>query len=418
LATDRWAIDLLECWFISSPHESIHRFQQLSAPVAAKAVEDTAFYRYGRLLSRNDVGFNIERFAEDASAFHAAAQERRKYFPHALLATATHDHKRGEDVRARLAVLSECADEWTSLLPGWIELSAPLRSGDAPSAGDVAMLLQMIIGAWPLDLDRKNASGQRAFADRLSAWQQKALREAKLRSDWAAPDEAYEQAANQFLMKLLAEAQIPQLLDEIAAFVERIAPARAVNGLAQLLLKLTAPGVPDIYQGTDFWDFSLVDPDNRSPVDYSARLASLGKGESLKALSATWRDGRIKRAILAQTLDLRRRHPAVFSEGSYEPVHVEGPMSDHVISFIRRHGRAAILAVVPRLPFTLITQRRGIGLDPGAWEETVLQWSPPVSSLVDGFSGADVDVPVRGLPLAMLCGPVPIAVLCTPDTPH
>jgi maltooligosyltrehalose synthase len=133
------------------------------------------------------------------------------------LATATHDHKRGEDVRARLAVLSERADEWTSLLPGWIERSAPLRSGDAPSAGDIAMLLQMIIGAWPLDLDREDASGRRAFAERLSAWQQKALREAKLRSDWAAPDEAYEKAANQFLMKLLPEAQIPQLLDEITA---------------------------------------------------------------------------------------------------------------------------------------------------------------------------------------------------------
>jgi (1->4)-alpha-D-glucan 1-alpha-D-glucosylmutase len=223
LATDRWAVDLLQCWFNSSPHESIHRFQQLSAPVAAKAVEDTAFYRYGRLLSRNDVGFNIERFAGDASAFHAAAQERCRHFPHALLATATHDHKRGEDVRARLAVLSEQADKWASLLPGWIERSAPLRSGDAPSAGDVAMLLQMIIGAWPLDLHREDVSGRRAFAERLSTWQQKALREAKLRSDWAAPDEAYERAAKEFLMKLLADAQIPQLLDEIAAFVERIA---------------------------------------------------------------------------------------------------------------------------------------------------------------------------------------------------
>jgi maltooligosyltrehalose synthase len=166
--------------------------------VAAKAVEDTAFYRYGRLLSRNDVGFNIERFAGETSSFHAAAQERRKHFPHALLATATHDHKRGEDVRARLAVLSEQADKWASLLPGWIERSAPLRSGDAPSAGDIAMLLQMIIGAWPLDLHREDVSGRRAFAERLSTWQQKALREAKLRSDWAAPDEAYERAAKEF----------------------------------------------------------------------------------------------------------------------------------------------------------------------------------------------------------------------------
>jgi (1->4)-alpha-D-glucan 1-alpha-D-glucosylmutase len=412
LATDRWAVDLLQCWFNSSPHESIHRFQQLSAPVAAKAVEDTAFYRYGRLLSRNDVGFNIERFAGEASAFHAAAQARRKHFPHALLATATHDHKRGEDVRARLAVLSEQADKWASLLPGWIERSAPLRSGDAPSAGDIAMLLQMIIGAWPLDLHREDVSGRRAFAERLSTWQQKALREAKLRSDWAAPDEAYERAAKEFLMKLLAEAQITQLLDEIAAFVERIAPAGAVNGLAQLLLKLTAPGVPDIYQGTDFWDFTLVDPDNRRPVDYATRAAALGKGESMEALAATWRDGRIKQAILARTLDVRRLHQDVFSEGSYEPVHVEGAMSCHVVSFVRHHGHTEVLVVAPRLPFRLMCQT-GIAVDSSIWNDTVLRWTPRLSALVDAFSGADIDIPQSGLPLAAVCSVIPVALLCT-----
>jgi malto-oligosyltrehalose synthase len=378
----------------------------------AKAVEDTAFYRYGRLLSRNDVGFNIERFAGEASAFHAAAQARRKHFPHALLATATHDHKRGEDVRARLAVLSEQADKWASLLPGWIERSAPLRSGDAPSAGDIAMLLQMIIGAWPLDLHREDVSGRRAFAERLSTWQQKALREAKLRSDWAAPDEAYERAAKEFLMKLLADAQIPQLLDEIAAFVERIAPAGAVNGLAQLLLKLTAPGVPDIYQGTDFWDFTLVDPDNRRPVDYATRAAALGKGESMEALAATWRDGRIKQAILARTLDVRRLHQDVFSEGSYEPVHVEGAMSCHVVSFIRHHGHTEVLVVAPRLPFRLMCQT-GIAVDASIWNDTVLRWTPRLSALVDAFSGADIDIPQSGLPLAAVCGAVPVALLCT-----
>ena len=413
LATDRWAVDLLECWFKSSPNEGIHRFQQLSAPVAAKAVEDTAFYRYGRLLSRNDVGFNIERFAGDASGFHAAAQARHKHFPHALLATSTHDHKRGEDVRARLAVLSEQTDKWASLLPGWIERSSPLRSGDAPSAGDIAMLLQMIIGAWPLDLDRDDASGRRAFAKRLSAWQQKALREAKLRSDWAAPDEAYEQAANQFLTKLLAEVQIPQLLDEIAAFVERIAPAGAVNGLAQLLLKLTAPGVPDIYQGTDFWDFTLVDPDNRRPVDYAARAASLGKGVSMEALAATWRDGRIKQAILARTLDVRRLHQDVFSKGSYEPVHVEGAMSCHVVSFIRHHGHTEVLVVAPRLPFHLMCQTGRIAVDSSIWNDTVLRWTPRLPAVVDAFSGADIDIPQSGLPLAAVCSVIPVAMLCT-----
>jgi maltooligosyltrehalose synthase len=213
-------------------------------------------------------------------------------------------------------------------------------------------------------------------------------------------------------MKLLAEAQITQLLDEIAAFVERIAPASAVNGLAQLLLKLTAPGVPDIYQGTDFWDFTLVDPDNRRPVDYATRAAALGKGESMEALAATWRDGRIKQAILARTLDVRRLHQDVFSEGSYEPVHVEGAMSCHVVSFIRHQGHTEVLVVAPRLPFRLMCQT-GIAVDSSIWIDTVLRWTPRLSALVDAFSGADIDIPQSGLPLAAVCSVIPVALLCT-----
>jgi (1->4)-alpha-D-glucan 1-alpha-D-glucosylmutase len=214
-------------------------------------------------------------------------------------------------------------------------------------------------------------------------------------------------------MKLLAEAQITQLLDEIAAFVERIAPASAVNGLAQLLLKLTAPGVPDIYQGTDFWDFTLVDPDNRRPVDYATRAAALGKGESMEALAATWRDGRIKQAILARTLDMRRRHQDVFSEGTYEPVRVEGAMSCHVVSFVRHHGHTEVLVVAPRLAFRQMGQTGRIALDSSIWNDTVLRWTPRSPVLVDAFSGADIDIPQSGLPLAAVCGAIPVALLCT-----
>ena len=196
-----------------------------------------------------------------------------------MLATATHDHKRGEDVRARLAVLSEKADEWASLLPNWIAQCRPLRrqSGDAllPHRGDIAMLLQTIVGAWPLDLDMSDQEGRRSFAERLARWQEKALREAKLATDWRVPNEEYESAARDLTMALVADNAVPDLLNDIAAFANRISAAGAVNGLAQTLLKLTVPGVPDFYQGTEFWDFSLVDPDNRRPVDFASRVATL-----------------------------------------------------------------------------------------------------------------------------------------------
>jgi (1->4)-alpha-D-glucan 1-alpha-D-glucosylmutase len=412
LATDRWAVELLHRWLRTSPDQAIHRFQQLSAPVAAKSVEDTAFYRYGRLLSRNDVGFNIECFAMEAPAFHGKALRRHEHLPQAMLATATHDHKHGEDVRARLAVLSERAEEWAALVVRWIECGASLRSADAPSKGDIAMLLQTIVGAWPLDLDRQDKAGRAAFAARLEGWQRKALREAKLESDWAAVNEPYEEASQRFLRALLVDAEKPELLDEIAGFVEAIAAAGAVNGLAQLLLKLTVPGVPDIYQGTEYWDFSLVDPDNRRPVDYGTRATTLG-GAPVGALATCWRDGRIKQAILACALDLRRRNEEVFSAGSYEPVLAEGPMADRVVAFMRRRGGRMLLTVVPRLPADLMGDPDTIALDARSWKNTVLRLEPPPQGLIDVFSGDAVNVPAAGLPLAAVCGAVPIGLVCS-----
>ena len=201
-------------------------------------------------------------------------QVRRADWPRALLATATHDHKRGEDVRARLAVLSEHGDGMGGACSAdWVEASRPLARDGAPGPGDVALLLQTIVGAWPLRSRRRRPAGRRAFAERLVAWQQKALREAKLASDWAAIDEAYEAAARDFTVALVADAALPDLLQQIVALVQRIAPAGALNGLAQMPAALTAPGVPDLYQGTELWDFSLVDPDNRRPVDWPRRLA-------------------------------------------------------------------------------------------------------------------------------------------------
>ena len=415
LATDRWAIDPVVRLFTDPPARpvAVARFQQLSAPVAAKSVEDTAFYRYGRLLSRNDVGFDVETFALDAASFHARVLARAADHPNAMLATATHDHKRGEDVRARLAVLSAMAEEWAALQARWVDASAQLCSDGAPGAGDTALLLQTIVGAWPLDLEPADRKGRLAFAERLAAWQLKALREAKLASDWAAVDESYESAARRFTLALIAEAALPALLDEITALVRRIAPAGAVNGLSQCLLRLTVPGVPDLYQGTEFWDFSLVDPDNRRPVDFAARVAALGDSD-FSPLAACWRDGRIKQALIARLLALRRRTPALFAEGSYLPVPVEGARAASIVSFVRRHGEHWLLAAVPRLPLAMLQPSDDLAIAPSAWSDTVLQLeSLPARALFDGWTGVPVELLGGRTSVARLCSALPLVLLTT-----
>src|SRR5471032_1424570 len=234
------------------------RFQQLTSPTAAKAVEDTAFYRSAVLLSRNDVGFSTERFSAPVEDFHAANRARLEHFPDNLLTSATHDHKRGEDSRARLAVLSECAPWYVEQVQGFRELAQALRDDpQAPSAADELILYQALLGSWPLDLhlDVEN------YQQRLWQWQQKALREAKLQSSWSAPNEAYEQGVEAFLSRLLLSDAGSALRTALGNAAHAIAAAGAVNSLAQSLLRITVPGVPDLYQGDEFWDFSLVDPD-------------------------------------------------------------------------------------------------------------------------------------------------------------
>lgn len=410
LATDRWAVDPLLAAMLapeaapSSWPRAIARFQQLSAPIAAKSVEDTGFYRYGRLLSRNDVGFDIGTFSLGVDAFHTRMQRRRAEYPHTMLATATHDHKRGEDLRARLAVVSEFAAEWRALLDRWISAEQ-----SEVTSGDRAMLLQMIVGAWPLDLVRDDAAGRRAFAERLCAWQEKALREAKLESDWAAVNEAYEKQARSFAMSLVADAAMPGLLDDLLVFVRRIAPAGAVNGLAQALLKLTVPGVPDLYQGTDLWDFSLVDPDNRRPVDFAAR-AQMGDAP-LPALAARWRDGAIKQAVIRHTLSLRRRAPQLFAEGAYRPVAVDGPLRDSVVAFLREDGEDWVLVAVPRQVGPLMSDRGNLELQPSVWAGSSLRFDGRHAKPAhDHLRACSIDMSAR-MPLDRLWTGLPVALL-------
>jgi (1->4)-alpha-D-glucan 1-alpha-D-glucosylmutase len=319
---------------------ALARFQQLSAPLCAKAVEDTALYRYGRLISRNDVGFNPRRFAYSTAEFHRMMEVRKSQFPRTMLATATHDHKRGEDVRARLAVLSEIPEIWTQTLERWLGLSAPHRttSHDMPNAADVAILFQTIVGAWPDGLTITDHHGLAAYSKRVILWQQKALREAKLQSDWVEPNKAYEAAASDFIAWLFSGSS--ELLGEIGEFVQRIHAAGAAKSLAQTLLKLTVPGVPDFYQGTEYWDFSLVDPDNRTPVDFTARQASL---DAMPFRPPTSLDRRLKQFLIFRVLAARKKAAYLFSAGRYMPLEITGPSADNIVAFARvLHDWAAI----------------------------------------------------------------------------
>jgi (1->4)-alpha-D-glucan 1-alpha-D-glucosylmutase len=420
---DRQFLDVVRRWLADEAPRSVPagprraerlramvRFQQLSAPVAAKSVEDTSFYRFGRLLSRNEVGSNPGVFAMAPGAFHAACLERSKRLPGALLATATHDHKRGEDTRARLAVLSEIPAEWETALGRWMRLNALIRRdtavGASPSPADEVMLYQTLVSAWPLALNADDAQGVAAFAARVIAWQVKAIREAKLVSEWAEPNAEYEGACEDFVKSTL-DAGRP-LLGEIASFAARLGPAGAVNGLAQTLLRLTTPGVPDLYQGTEFWDQSLVDPDNRRPVDFAVRAAALAADKAPGALLSDWHDGAVKQGIISRVLKLRAAEPALFAAGDYLKLEAEGPAAAHVLAFARRHEGKTIVAAVTRLAAGMVADAPLA--PPQAWEGTTL--TIPDGAFADTLNGGPVNGAVSGGSIAVgtLFGQLPVAL--------
>ena len=354
------------------------RFQQLSSPTAAKSVEDTAFYRYGRLLSRNEVGSHPDQFFLSPEDFHAASRARGETYPDALLATATHDHKRGEDLRMRLAVLSEMPDDWATALRGFLagsrDLLRDLPEGPAPEGGDAAMFLQMIVASWPLGLAVADRAGVEAWIERLLGWQQKAIREAKRRSGWAMPDEAYEAAAAAFLRGVLDVGSHPEVARGLESFAARIAAPGAVKSLAQTALRLTVPGVPDLYQGAEFWDESLVDPDNRRPVDYAARRAALeAPPADSAALLAGWRSGAVKQFLIHRLLEARNASPALFRQGRYLPLRPEGAHAADLLAFLRQDGTDNLLVSVPIRALPLLGEgRQSLALPEGAWGDTRL----------------------------------------------
>jgi len=317
---------------------AIRRFEQLSAPVAAKAVEDTAFYRHGPILSRTDVGFDPGRGGFSVVAWHECCQRRAATAPLAMLATATHDHKRGEDVRARLAVLSERPAAWAAQLSEWMgEVGRVIGGETSIDAADIMMMLQTVVGIWPEDLQPDDQHACEGFAERVRTWQLKALREAKLQTSWEAPDEAYEEAVLGLTSQLLLGEPLSQTRSSIFSFVKSLLPAAHDKTLAQTVLKLCAPGIPDIYQGTEFMDLSLVDPDNRRPVDYEARSRAVA--ETPTDINST------KQNVIARLLQLRQQYPDVFIFGDYRPLRLVGPDADDVVAFSRSYEGFNVVAI-------------------------------------------------------------------------
>ncbi|MGQ9920816.1 MAG: malto-oligosyltrehalose synthase, partial [Desulfobacca sp.] len=331
------------------------RWQQFTGPIMAKGMEDTAAYVYNPLLSRNEVGGC--RQAVTPADFHAFCQERLRRWPDTMNATSTHDTKRSEDVRARLNVLTEMPQLWRQKLETWRAWHATrkriLNGAPVPDVNEEIFLYQTLLGAWPLD-----PAEVPAFQERLQHYLIKALREAKVHSRWIEPRLDYEQAVRAFVADILKESPTNDFLPDFLAFQEELAYFGALNSLAQVLLKIAAPGVPDFYQGTELWDFSLVDPDNRRPVDFARRQKLLqelqareraGAPSFLGELLVSWRDGRVKLFLTYKALQVRQRSPELFRVGAYIPLAVAGPAGDHVVAFARQRQGDWVLAATGRV---------------------------------------------------------------------
>ncbi len=369
------------------------RFQQLTGPVTAKAVEDTAFYRQHLLVSLNEVGDDPLRFGSSPAAYHRGNAERLRRWPHSMLTTATHDTKRGEDTRLRIHALSELAQGWEQRSKRWASWNhrykRTVADALAPASDDEYFLYQILLGSWP-HADGAPPTPETAWLplwrERLEGYLVKALREAKKRSSWRHPNPDYEEASLGFLRALLDASRPNPFLTDLAAFAARTAAIGAVHSLAQTLLKLAAPGVPDTYQGCEFWDLSLADPDNRRPVDFAARADALARleaqlagdraDETLDELLTHWLDGRIKLLVTSRLLGLRRRHPELLLDGEYLPLETRGAHADRVVAFARLHGDARLVVVAPRLVAPLLQESAGVRIPAAAWADTAVRLPP------------------------------------------
>jgi (1->4)-alpha-D-glucan 1-alpha-D-glucosylmutase len=378
------------------------KVQQFTGPVMAKSLEDTAFYRYHRLLALNEVGGDPSAAGLSIDGFHQAMKTRAREWPHGMTATATHDTKRGEDARARLVALAELPGEWASAVARWKVLNAPhlVSAGEtrAPSVTFEYMLYQALLGAWPLE------PRDETFAERMQAYALKAAREGKQETSWLNPHQAYEAGLRTFIDRILDRATSAEFLDSLETLARRVSLLGALNSLSQITLKATIPGVPDFYQGTEFWDLSLVDPDNRRPVDFAERAKVLASVETpdWEILARDWRSGHLKLAWTRHLLRLRADLADVFADGDYEPLQVNGPHRDHVIAFARRKGRDAAIVAVAR-SFAPFSQGGRVWPDTASLDATL----DLRGYSVEGFAGADATM----LRVSELFKHLPVAVM-------
>jgi (1->4)-alpha-D-glucan 1-alpha-D-glucosylmutase len=378
---------------------AVMKFQQLSGPIMAKGFEDSALYVYNRLLSLNDVGGHPNRFGVSRSAFHRTMKGIARRHPHTMLATSTHDTKRGEDVRARINVLSEIPQRWERAVRSWRKLNRKHRKSlgrlPAPHPNDEYFLYQTLVGSYPFREEERSG-----YVERIQAYMLKVVREAKEYSSWLKPNLEYEEAVHSFVEAILTPDAENVFLDAFLSFQKDIAFYGIFNSLSQVLLKLTCPGVPDFYQGTELWDLCLVDPDNRQPVDFEirhrwlrqVRQLAAGPGDlALKDLLACGADGRIKLYVIHRGLEARRMCSDLFQVGSYVPLQVIGRRRHHVVAFCRRRGDRAAVTVVPRF-LTDLVQPGALPLGEAVWHDTAIKLDRRLGAAwSDAFTGETWD---------------------------
>ncbi len=407
------------------------KYQQFTGPVMAKSLEDTAFYRFNRLVSLNEVGGEPNMFGTSLAAFHQQNLERSRRFPHTMLATSTHDTKRSEDTRVRISVLSEIPSEWSASLKIWRRLNhtkkTELADGLAPSYNDEYLLYQALLGIWPLTIAEDEDIYNLLF-ERVSNYMLKAVREAKAHTSWINQNAEYEDALVKFIQGLLQSPHNKAFIEAFMPLQQKVAWFGMLNALSQTVLKFTSPGMPDIYQGTEMWDFSLVDPDNRRPVNYAERQqlhdqvqAVLHQEDALEARSAfsrqlleDWRTGQIKLFLISATLHYRKQNTDLFQRGDYLPLEVEGAHADHVIAFARVLKDKAYITVAPRLACTLMRQEMELPVAEAVWKDTRIKlpssWA--FGMLRNVYTGEAHTTEAGGsLPVSVVLSALPVALL-------
>lgn len=398
--------------------EHIHfvlKFQQFTGPITAKGLEDTVFYIYNRLAALEEVGGEPQQFGMRVDAFHDRNLERQRDWPATMLATSSHDTKRSEDVRARILAISELPDLWRRSLQRWRTLNRRLKrdvnENAAPDANEEYLLYQTLLGTWPLQASGEpEEKATPEYVERIQNYMHKALNEAKLNTSWIQPNELWLDATRDFVAKILEPSPRNKFLPSFLPVAREIARLGAINSLTQTLLKLASPGVPDIYQGNEIWDFSLVDPDNRRPVDYNLRremLSCLTKAQP-DDLLREWPTGRIKMFLIHSLLQFRKKHAELFHRGDYLPLQAGGHFADCCVAFARRLGADWIIVLAPRL-----SSRVGFPPVGEAWRDTFVEVPAAleINNARELFTDREIAVADQKIPLANAMVNLPFAAL-------